>query len=187
MRGIQILTAALLLGGCSAVPASGPERVVEPRAFDGVAPRGAALLRQAMEAGHRAARAEAGLPPLVWDPALAADAKRYASEMARTGKFEHSPQPRGTPEQGENLWTGTRGAYRYDEMVGHWVAEKRYYLPVAVPASSNTGNFGDVAHYTQILWRTTQRYGCAEASNAKDDFIACRYVPAGNIVGQRAF
>lgn len=182
-----MLMAAMALGACAALPEQAPERVVEPRAFEGVAPRGPALLRQAMEAGHRAARAEAGLAPLTWDPALAADAKTYADTLARNGRFEHSPQPRGVPEQGENLWTGTRGAYRYAEMVGHWIAEKRDYLPSPVPESSRTGTFGDVAHYTQIMWRTTQRYGCAEASGAKDDYVVCRYVPAGNVVGQRAF
>ncbi len=177
----------LLLGACSSGADPAPERVVEPRAFEGPAPRGPALLRQAMEAGHHAARAEAGLPPLAWDPALARDAKTYADTLATTRRFEHSPQPRAVPEQGENLWTGTRGAYRYPEMVGHWVAEKRDYLPGVLPAVSRTGRFGDVAHYTQILWRTTQRYGCAEASNAKDDYVVCRYVPAGNVAGQRAF
>jgi uncharacterized protein YkwD len=187
MRAIQMLWPALLLAGCSAVPAAGPERIVEPRAFEGSAPRGAAQLRQAMATGHRAARAEAGLPALTWDPALAADAKTYADTLAATGRFEHSPQPRGVPEQGENLWTGTRGAYRYAEMVGHWVAEKRDYVPGPLPAVSRTGKFGDVGHYTQIMWRTTQRYGCAEASSAKDDYVVCRYVPAGNVAGQRAF
>ncbi|WP_346773508.1 CAP domain-containing protein [Sphingomonas sp. ABOLH] len=187
MRAIQMLMAALLLGACSAGPNHVPERVVEPRAFDGSAPRGPALLRQAMEAGHRAVRAQAGLPPLAWDPALARDAQAYADTLATTRRFEHSPQPRGVPEQGENLWTGTRGAYRYAEMVGHWVAEKRDYVPGILPAVSRTGRFEDVGHYTQIMWRATQRFGCAEASSAKDDYIVCRYVPAGNYVGQRAF
>lgn len=182
-----MLMAALLLGACSARPNHVPERVVEPRAFDGNAPRGAAQLRQAMEAGHRAARAEAGLSALAWDPALARDAQAYATTLATTRRFEHSPQPRGVPEQGENLWTGTRGAYRYAEMVGHWVAEKRDYVPGMLPAVSRTGRFEDVGHYTQIMWRTTQRFGCAEASSAKDDYIVCRYAPAGNYPGQRAF
>ncbi|KQM20696.1 serine protease [Sphingomonas sp. Leaf24] len=187
MRSIQILAPVLLLTGCSSGGEAGPERIVEPRAFEGPAPRGPALLRQAMDAGHRAARAAAGLAPLGWDPALARDAARYADTLAKTGRFEHSAQPRGVPEQGESLWTGTRGAYRYDEMVGHWVAERRDYVPGVLPAVSRTGKFGDVGHYTQIMWRTTQRFGCAEASNVRDDYVVCRYVPAGNVAGQRAY
>ena len=182
-----MLLATIPLVACSATTHPAPERVVEPRAFVRAAPQGPALLQQAMEAGHRAARAEKGLPPLSWDPALARDAQAYANTLAATGNFEHSEQPPGAPPQGENLWSGTRGAYRYAEMVGHWVEEKRDYVPGVVPDVSRTGQFEDVGHYTQIMWRATQRFGCAEASNAEDDYVVCRYAPAGNYIGQRAF
>jgi uncharacterized protein YkwD len=181
----------LLLAACSAAPEAGPEagpeRVVERRSNAAPAPRGAALLREAMLAGHNDARRRLGLPPLAWNAALAADARLYAEELARTGRFEHSPQPRGNPPEGENLWTGTRGDYSYREMVGHWVAEQRFYQPLPVPESSNSGRFGDVGHYTQIVWRATREVGCAEASNRTDDYVVCRYVPAGNIVGEVAY
>ena len=183
------LAVLLLLVGCSAAPESGaqPERIVEPRTSEAPAPRGAALLREAMLAGQNAARARLGLPALAWNDALAADARTYAEQMARSGRFEHSPQPRGNPPQGENLWTGTRGAYSYREMVGHWVAEARYYRPAPVPQSSATGEFGDVGHYTQIVWRNTRELGCAEAGNSRDDYIVCRYLPAGNVYGDVAY
>jgi len=183
MRMMMVL--AMLLAGCSAADA--PQRVVEERAFAGNAPRGTAPMRQAMTAGHTAARAEVGLLPLAWDDALAADAKVYADELARTGKFQHSQEPRGAQPEGENLWTGTRGAYRYEEMIGHWVAEKAFYRRGVTPDFSTTGRWEDVAHYTQIVWRGTTRLGCATASNAKDDYLVCRYTPAGNVVGQVAF
>lgn len=177
------LAALLLLAACS----DAPERIVEPRTSAAPAPRGEALLREAMVAGHNAARVEPGLPPLRWSDALAADARAYARELARSGRFEHSPQPRGSPPQGENLWTGTRGAYAYREMIGHWVAERRFYRPRPVPESSNSGRFEDVGHYTQIVWRETQEVGCAEASSRTDDYLVCRYLPAGNIVDEVAY
>jgi hypothetical protein len=40
-----------------------------------------------------------------------------------------------------------------------------------------------VAHYTQIVWPTTQRVGCATASNRSSDYLVCRYLPTGNLVG----
>ena len=181
------LAVLLLLAACSAAPESQPERVVEPRTSEAPAPRGEARLRDAMLAGHNEARAALGLPPLTWNPALAADARIYAEELAQPGRFEHSPQPRGNPPQGENLWTGTRRAYSYREMVGHWVAERRFYRPLPVPESSNSGQFGDVGHYTQIVWRATREIGCAEASNRTDDYIVCRYLPAGNVFGEVAY
>ena len=67
---------------------------------------------------------------------------------------------------------------------GAWVDEKRYFKPGLVPDNSNTGTWGDVAHYVQMIWPTSQRIGCALASNARDDFLVCRYSPAGNIVGR---
>lgn len=183
------LAVLLLLAACSAAPESeaAPERVVEPRNSAAPASRGESLLRQTMLAGHNAARRDLGLAPLRWSAALAADARAYAEELARSGRFEHSPQPRGSPPQGENLWTGTRGAYAYREMIGHWVAERRFYQPRPVPESSNSGRFGDVGHFTQIVWRGTQEMGCAEASSRTDDYVVCRYLPAGNVVGGIAY
>lgn len=173
----------LLLAGCTP---PGPPRVVEERPFSGPAPRGTALLQRVMLAQHTAARATVGQPPLSWDAGLAADALAYAQQMARTGRFEHAVQPPGPGVQGENLWTGTRTAYRYDEMIRHWVDERRLFNGAPVPNSSTTGRFGDVGHYTQIIWSRTHRVGCAFASNARDDFLVCRYMPAGNVVGERA-
>jgi hypothetical protein len=178
---------ALLLAGCAPGSESRPERVVEERVSEAPAPRGAALLRAAMLAAHNRARAEVGVAPLVWDERLLTSARAYAEEMARTRRFAHAAQPIGGPtREGENLWTGTRDAYRYREMIGHWVAEKRDFVNGVTPAFSRTGKWEDVAHYTQIVWRGSSRVGCATASNARDDYLVCRYSPAGNVVGQRA-
>ena len=183
MTGRKPLAALLLLSAC----ANGPERVVERRVDTVAAARGEALLRAAMLRGHADARAAVGLAPLVWSDALAASARAYAGEMARTGRFAHAEQPMDRTRQGENLWTGTTGAYRYDEMVGHWVAEKKDFVNLPVPQSSKTGRWEDVGHYTQIVWRGTTQVGCALASNAKDDFVVCRYAPPGNVWGTVAY
>src|SRR5258706_875362 len=171
---------ALMLAGCSATSA---DRVVEAGAFGGDAPRGTALMRRAMIEGHDAARAAMGVGPVRWSDSLAADAQGYADTLARSGRFEHSTEPRGAVREGENLWTGTRGAYRYDEMMGHWVAERRYFKPGPTPDFSTSGRWEDVAHYTQIIWRGTTEFGCAMASNRTDDYLVCRYAPPGNVVG----
>ena len=178
------LMALALLASCSAE--APPRRVVEQRTFAGQAPRGDALLRQAMIAGHNDARLAAGVPPLAWSKTLAVDARIYADDLARTGRFAHSREPRGAVAEGENLWTGTRGAYRYEEMVGHWVAEGQYYRARPTPDFSTTGHWEDVAHYTEIIWRGTIEFGCAAASNKTDEYLVCRYTPPGNVVGQMA-
>ena len=144
--------------------------------------RGEGVLRQAMVAGHNDARRAFGSPLLAWDPKLAEAARGYARTLARTDRFRHSTD---RPGQGENLWTGTRNAYGYDEMIGHWVAERRDFRPGVIPAVSRTGRFEDVGHYVQIVWPATTRVGCAIASNRTRDYLVCRYAPPGNVVERR--
>jgi hypothetical protein len=194
LRHLLSLCLPALLAGCGPLGASEvvraeepPPRVVEEMASGVPAPRGVGLLRQAMMDGHRGARVALGEVPLRWDEGLAASALTYARELARTGRFEHAQQPQGPTRQGENLWMGTRGAYRYDEMMGHWLAERRLFANLPVPQSSRTGQFGDVGHYSQIVWARSTAVGCAMASNKRDDFLVCRYSPTGNVFGERAF
>ena len=134
-------------------------------------------------AAHNAVRAEAGMPPLAWDPALAEAAAGYAIQLAITNSFQHSDRNarRGT---GENLWMGTRGYYSYEAMVGGWSSERRFFVPGVFPAVSRSGNWEDVGHYTQMVWPTTTRVGCALASSAWADYLVCRYSPAGNVTGR---
>ncbi len=180
-------TILLLLATAGCAREEAPKRVTEPRLTQAPAPRGAALLRRAMLDAHAAARAAVGEPPLVWDDRLAADAQGYADTLARSGRFEHADQPQGPGREGENLWTGTREACRYDEMVGAWVAERSDFINGITPAFSRTGRWEDVAHYTQMIWRGTTAIGCATASGRRDDYLVCRYAPPGNVVGERAF
>jgi hypothetical protein len=181
------LLAAAMLAGCSASSSEMPARVIDQRTSDAPMPRGAGLLKSTMLAGHNAARVAVGVPPLAWDDRLASDAAAYAQVLARTGKFEHARQPPGPGREGENLFTGTRDAYAYAEMVGLWVDERKDFVNLPTPAFSRTGQGEAVAHYTQIVWRTTSAVGCALASNRTDDYLVCRYSPPGNVYGQRAY
>ncbi len=134
-------------------------------------------------AAHNAARAQAGVAPLSWDASLGNAAANYAVYLALTNSFQHSDrtQRAGT---GENLWMGTRGAYSYESMIGGWTSEQRYFRPGLFPSVSRSGNWEDVGHYTQMVWPTTTRVGCAIASNSRNDFLVCRYSPAGNVMGR---
>lgn len=141
------------------------------------------VLRSTVMRAHNEARRQFGVPPLVWDDALSRAAAVYAVLLARANRFEHDAQNGRNPKQGENLWMGTRGAYSYGEMIGLLIDERKYFRPGRFPYVSSTGNWSHVAHYTQIVWPTSQRVGCATASNRGNDFLVCRYLPAGNIVG----
>jgi hypothetical protein len=131
---------------------------------------------------HNQLRAAVGVPPLYWDRGLAAAADSYAVELARTGRWQHSPSA-ARPGQGENLWMGTRGAFAVDQMLGSWASEGRMFRPGRFPQVSRSGRWADVGHYTQMLWPGSTRLGCAVRSSARADYLVCRYSPAGNVVG----
>ena len=132
---------------------------------------------------HNRERAAAHVPPLAWDVSLSQAAAGYARELAAAGTLRHS-QRNARPGQGENLWMGTRGAFSVAQMAGSWISEKRFFRPGTFPAVSSTGNWADTGHYSQMIWPTTTRLGCAIASSATEDFLVCRYSPAGNVDGR---
>ncbi|MGN6849582.1 MAG: CAP domain-containing protein [Sphingomicrobium sp.] len=136
-------------------------------------------------AAQNAERSDVGVQPLVWNDQLAADAKKWADELAATGKFEHSPDEPGQPVEGENLWAGTPHAFSPEAMVGLWAAEKKDYRPGVFPANSRSGDVENVGHYTQMIWRDTHEVGCATATGRREQFLVCRYSQAGNIYGER--
>ena len=63
------------------------------------------------------------------------------------------------------------------------VGGKAIPRPGIFPAVSSSGNWEDVAHYTQMVWPTTTHVGCA-LYQADWDYLICRYSPPGNIDGK---
>jgi hypothetical protein len=87
-------------------------------------------------------------------------------------------------DQGENLWMGTRSAFQPEEMVNDWLSEKKAFRPGRFPMVSTSGNLADVGHYTQIIWPSTVKVGCAVSSSREWDYLVCRYSQPGNVEGQ---
>lgn len=130
-------------------------------------------------------RAGMGQAPLRWDDSLAANAREWARYLARTGKFEHSPDVPGAAPEGENLWAGTSDAYQPEAMVGLWLAEKRDFKPGTFPLNSHSNDVRKVSHYTQLIWARTNSVGCALERGQDEEFLVCRYTRAGNVIGER--
>ena len=129
-------------------------------------------------------RAEVGVPPLTWSGTLAQSAQQWANQIAATGQFQHS----GTPGVGENLWAGTTKAFSQTQMVDSWGSEKANFIPGGTfPDVSSTGNWADVGHYTQLVWRNTTQVGCAIASDGQNDYLVCQYSPEGNFLGEKVY
>ncbi len=133
---------------------------------------------------HNEERAKMDAPALAWSPQLQAEAQEYAAELARTGRMVHASNER-RKGAGENLWMGAVGYFSAQDMMNTFLAEKKYYKPGIFPDVSNSGDWKDVGHYTQIIWHGTQEVGCAVAEGQVHDFLVCRYLPAGNILGRK--
>lgn len=143
------------------------------------------LLRRSMLDTQNAARAAVGVPPLSWNEKLAADAHEYAAALARAGALQHATHREAS--WGENLWMGTHRAYSFDRMAARWLDGRKHFVNQAAPAFSRTGNFADVGHYTQIVWRDSTTVGCGTSTDGRHDYLVCRYAPAGNVIGRRAY
>jgi hypothetical protein len=152
--------------------------------ISGVGPR--QNFEERLLAAHNRERDAMGVEALRWDPVLARSARDWARYLARSGKFEHSPDsPWYSDAEGENLWAGSVGYYQPEAMVGLWTAEKRDFKTGVFPNNSRDGNVENVSHYTQLIWSRTGVVGCALEPNGKEDVLVCRYSQAGNVPGQR--
>ncbi len=174
-RGVTIASVLLLFASQSLVAGK-------------IAPaRDSAALRAAMLAAHNDERLARGLPPLMWSEELAGEAAQSAARLAGEADpiAAHGKSIGGKP-RGENLWLGTRGAFSFATMARGWLEERVFYVDGAVPNISRSGNWADVGHYSQMIWKTTSLVGCAMASNARNDLLVCRYDPPGNVMGRNA-
>lgn len=172
-----LLGLLLAAGAASGVLAEGQEQAPPPSINE---------WSQRMLNEHNRARDEASVPRLRWSGKLAREAQAWAEVLAREGRMRHSDGQVGSGA-GENLWMGSAGYFGPEAMIGTFVEEKQYFLRGTFPRVSSTGRWEDVGHYTQVVWRDTREVGCAVARNARDDFLVCRYWPAGNWMGEAPF
>jgi Cysteine-rich secretory protein family len=141
-------------------------------------------LAERLLAAHNRERALLGAPPLQWDATLAAHAASYGPALASLRRLVHSPRE-GRPGERENLAMAWHGTLSPEGMIDLWSREKQMLQSGSYqfPAVSRTGDWKDVAHYTQMVWPTTTRVGCA-IYPADWDYLICRYSPPGNIDGK---
>ena len=178
---MRLLVPTLMLGGLPPLLIDDP-RDVPAAQFPG--PVMDAESTRRIVALHNAERLAVRVPPLAWSERLARDALGWAQELARRGELDHAPDDRLHGE-GENLFMGTAGAYSIDEMIGAFSEESADFQPGVFPRVARRGDWEDVGHYTQMIWPRTRLVGCAMARGEAMDVLVCRYLPAGNVYGER--
>jgi pathogenesis-related protein 1 len=136
---------------------------------------------------HNRVRREVGVGPLQWSAALARVAQDWANRLGQSGKLEHRPDegPLATP-YGENLAfdaTVLKGAEMWYSEIGS------YAKGTPIPEDFYSFKAG---HYTQMVWRGTQRVGCGKSTVVRGEYeglvtLVCNYDPPGNVLGQKPY
>ncbi|KAH8887254.1 PR-1-like protein, partial [Thozetella sp. PMI_491] len=121
---------------------------------------------------HNWARNVVNVPNLSWDKGLQASAQAYADKLAdKVGVLEHS-------RAGENLfWSSVMGSNDLRDASQSWANEVANYHYEIIP----NGDFNGYGHYTQVVWRSTQRVGIGASRDPKGGvYIVAHYDPVGN-------
>ncbi|CAM9721826.1 unnamed protein product [Ascophyllum nodosum] len=115
--------------------------------------------------------------PLVWDTEIYKTAEQYAAYLTQDefcGRIFHNTSP-----YGENLYTcGSTGGFGcYSDEAA---MKKLFDDELIVPSDVTTYE----GHATAILWKSTERIGCAVAKCEKDGWythtLVCNFDPEGN-------
>ncbi|KAF2280403.1 PR-1-like protein [Westerdykella ornata] len=144
---------------------------------------------------HNAARARHGAPPLTWNDACEAGARR----TAETCVFEH-PAFLGELKQGQNIFTVSGNAFNVTAAIteswykGELDAMRPYFGSTDIPDTV----FHSVGHLTAMLWKSTTGVGCVSIDcgdrmklsdgtpTRMNKFTVCNYAPPGNYAGRYA-
>ncbi|KHN39131.1 Pathogenesis-related protein 1 [Glycine soja] len=108
------------------------------------------------------------LPEYTWDEKLASYARGYLMQRYEDCKLVHS-----NSNYGENVFWGKKLHWSPSDATYYWYQEK---LSCAPPPKA-------CGHFTQVVWRDSQRIGCALQhchNPSLGMLIACEYDPAGN-------
>jgi hypothetical protein len=133
---------------------------------------------------HNNARADVKVPDLKWSASLSKDASEWAAQMASQDRMYHSEND-SRPDQGENLFytTATDSLNPARNASQLWYEEIELYS--YSPILSGENDFYKIGHYTQMVWKSTTEVGMAMAVSASGKtYVAARYSPAGNYVGE---
>lgn len=129
---------------------------------------------------HNNARKELGIPPLTWNPEVAAYAQAWADSLTSTEECLLRHRQKG--KYGENIFmSGASPAFEPLQASVAWYNEKAKYTYSRIGEGSD---WNKVLHYTQMIWKGTTAMGAGMATCTNGNIIVvANYDPAGNVSG----
>ena len=133
---------------------------------------------------HNNARSDVGVSDLKWSTSLSKDASNWAAQMASEDRMYHSSED-DRIGQGENLYYTTAT----DSLTSARRASQLWYDEIELytysPILSGENDFYEIGHYTQMVWKNTEKCGMAMAVSASGKtYVVARYSPKGNYRGE---
>ncbi|KAF2653439.1 PR-1-like protein, partial [Lophiostoma macrostomum CBS 122681] len=129
---------------------------------------------------HNTDRAKHGVAGLKWDN----DAAKYAQNWANNCDFKHSGG-----KYGENLFgVWATGAFDYINQTKADITDG-WYAEIAKYDFNNPGFSEETGHFTQVVWKSSKKLGCAWnqnpciSNNVPFYKFVCEYDPPGNVIG----
>lgn len=124
---------------------------------------------------HNTIRSQHSAAPLKWNSKLAAEAQRWAEDLASRNCI----QPSGSNDYGENMAYMSGGQLTGKKVTDMWYEEHDKY------SYGNPGFSKTTGHFTQIVWQSSKEMGAGKAvSSTGAQFVVARYQPPGNVRGQ---
>jgi len=124
---------------------------------------------------HNEIRSRHSASALKWSSKLAADAQRWAEDLAKRNCI----QPSSSNDYGENIAYMSGGQLTGRKVTDMWYEEHDKYRYGNPGFSTQTG------HFTQIVWQSSKEMGVGKAvSSTGAQFVVARYQPPGNVRGQ---
>ena len=136
---------------------------------------------------HNAKRALHCVPKLQWDNTLADAALAWAKKCTNTHESQDGSPVNANPAQwGENLMTFRPAGQTSDAtaLQNSWYCEIQWYdfnNPKWAGGKKNGCDPPVNGHFTQLVWKSTQRVGCAKTQCSFGDYWVCKYAPPGNM------
>jgi len=117
-------------------------------------------------------------PAMEWDETMAKGAEEYAKKLAETEEFKHSDR-KDRNDAGENLVfrSGKFDNTACEFAVASWYKEINDF-------DFNTKKGAGTGHFTQVVWKKSTKLGCGVGKKGNREYIVCRYVEAGNMMGE---